>query len=204
MLTFLLALSLIGDYRQSTKWNLPIEVSNRNSISELTLSAIGQYGIMRDSRPGIPAHLHTGIDIKRPFENYDNEPVFPAARGKVISIRDDGPFAQIIIEHKVREGNFVWSVYEHIAGIGVALNEIVDPERPIARFMSEEELNRYGWQFDHIHFELMKVEPVTLKPEKNMPFRYFGTYCLVCLKSSDLERNYHDPFRFFRDQWNEE
>jgi hypothetical protein len=99
---------------------------------------------LRKARPGIASHLHTGIDIERPHSNY--EPIFPIAKGVVISKRDDGAFAQLIIEHSVK-GKKVWTVYEHIAGIVPKLNDVVDPMNPIARFMTREELNRFGWQF---------------------------------------------------------
>lgn len=29
--------------------------------------------------------------------------------------------------------------------------------------MNTQELNTYGWQFDHVHFEILKIKPQPLK-----------------------------------------
>ena len=160
------------------KWYLPINSENRQSIESVKLTSIGRFGLMRKARPGIPAHLHTGTDLKRPNNNYIDEPIFPAAKGTVISFRDDGPFAQIIVQHTLEDSSLLWTVYEHIAGIQIKLHDSVDPVQPIARFMTRDELNKYGWQFDHIHFEVMKVKPKPRKPDKRRPFLYYRTYLI--------------------------
>ena len=184
-------------------WFLPINTANRQSWEQVELTEIGRFGLMRKARPRVPAHLHTGIDIKRPNMNYNNEPIFPAAKGRVISYRDDGPYAQIIIEHTFSNSNPIWTVYEHVAGINVKLGENVDPDTRIARFMNKDELNQYGWQFDHIHFEVMRVKPIPLKPDKKRPFRHYGTYCLVCYHPFQLARRYYNPFDFFTLKWSQ-
>jgi len=80
---------------------LPVDYGDRKDISRVQLTEIGEFGLMRKARVGIPAHFHTGIDIKRPGNNYHDEPIFPIAPGRVISKRTDGPYAQLIIEHNV-------------------------------------------------------------------------------------------------------
>ncbi|MBN1482980.1 hypothetical protein JXA70_22095 [candidate division KSB1 bacterium] len=183
------------------EWYLPIETKDRQSLEGVELTHIGSYGLLRIARPGIPAHLHTGVDLKRPQNNYIDEPIFPVARGTVISLRDDGPFAQIIIQHTLADSTSLWTVYEHIAGIQTRLFESVDPHRPIARFMTREELNKYGWQFDHVHLEIMKVKPKPRIPDQRRPFLYYGTYCLVCYTQADLDERYYDPLKFIQEQW---
>ena len=131
-------LLLLGSANQ---YYVPFLSENRLSKTEIRLTAIGEFGIVRKSRPTVPQHLHTGIDIARPSKNYMNEPIFPIYQGIVISIRRDGPFAQIIIEHQKKSGEKFWTLYEHIAGIKVSLNENVVPTKPIARFMNTKELN---------------------------------------------------------------
>jgi len=153
---------------------------------------------MRVARPGIPAHHHTGIDIQRPALNYYDEPIFAISIGTVISIRDDGAFAQIIIEHKYSSGELFWSVYEHISDISINLNDNVDSEVRIARFMNREELNRFGWQFDHFHLEILRVAPVKLKPTTDHPRRQYATYALSCYDLQDLDQYYFDPIFFFQ------
>ena len=174
---------------------LPINVRDRGSLAELHLSPIGDFGLWRKDRPNVPAHFHTGIDIRRPGENYDNNPIFPIAEGIVISKRDDGPFAQLILEHHQR-GNTFWSVYEHIAEIRVNIHDLVDPAKPIARFMNRNELNNYGWQFDHFHLEILKEAPLRLRTNQANPSRHFNSYTLVCYTKDDLEKFFYNPLTF--------
>ena len=176
----------------------PVGSDKRVSLNDIHLTAIGDFGYPRKARPGIPAHLHTGIDIRRPVPNYNEEPIFPIYPGRVISLRDDGPFAQIIIEHQFSDGNKFWSVYEHIADIRTAIGDSASPGRPIARFMNHEELNRFGWQFDHFHLEILKTTPRPITPKANTPFRFYMTYNLECYSQQDLERYYYDPFEFLK------
>ncbi|MEQ8576034.1 MAG: hypothetical protein RIB63_18350, partial [Fulvivirga sp.] len=91
---------------------LPIDVTDRKSIYEIALTEIGEFGLKRKARPSVPEHLHTGIDIKRPGKNYLDEPIYPIADGVVISKREDGPYAQLIVEHNIN-GQYFWTVYEH-------------------------------------------------------------------------------------------
>ena len=158
---------------------LPIQAENRPSTKELTLTSIGQFGLRRKARPNIPSHFHTGIDIKRPHNNYLNELIYPIVAGKVISKRTDGPYAQLIIEHDLN-GIKVWSLYEHIAGICADLHSSVDPLQPITRFMNREEVKQYGEQSDHFHLEVLKIKPIALKQTSTHPDRMFGSYSLIC------------------------
>ncbi len=180
---------------------LPIDVEDRQSWDNVALTAIGEFGVVRKARPTVPAHLHTAVDFKRPLDNYSDEPVFAMASGFVLSVRDDGPYAQIIIGHFMDEQMRIWSVYEHIAGIAVQVGDAVDPFEPIARFMNRQELQRYGWQFDHLHFEILKREPRQLMPDPKTPSRYFGTYSLECYDEAELYRNYFSPEEFFEERW---
>jgi hypothetical protein len=173
----------------------PIQRGDRKSEDALPLTAIGEFGLLRKARPGIPAHYHTGVDIKRPTKNYHDEPIFPVTKGMVISKRTDGPYAQLIVEHESNERKF-WTVYEHIAGIRVNVGEPVTPTNPMARFMNKEELDRYGWQFDHFHFEVMQSPPVKLKRDEANPQRHFASYSLVCFTKEELKKRFHNPIEF--------
>jgi hypothetical protein len=176
---------------------LPIDVPDRTDPRFMQLTEIGDFGVMRKERETVPAHLHTGIDIRRPTNNYMDEPIYSIADGVVISIRRDGPYAQIIVEHQVN-GRFFWSLYEHIAGITVSLHDEVSSSTEIARFFSRKELDHYGWQFDHFHFEVIKREPIRLAADTNHPERHFASYTLQCKTQSDLDRYYYEPVGFFK------
>lgn len=178
---------------------LPVDIADRKISALMKLTPIGNFGAARKARTTIPAHLHTGIDIKRPHPNYIDEPIFPVATGKVISIRKDNAFAQIIIEHNIQRQPF-WTLYEHIAGILVKAGAVVDPSRPIARYLNKEELNRFGWQFDHFHFEILRVKPIALPHDHNLPERKFNAYTLSCFTENDLNKYYYNPIAFFNEK----
>jgi len=177
---------------------IPINCYDRTEISSIELTAIGSFGKQRKMRPKVPAHLHTGIDIKRPNPNYADEPIFAIAEGRVISLRDDGPYAQIIIEH-YHNGNLFWVEYEHIAGIKVRVGDFVDENTVISRFMNKSELDNYGWQFDHFHFEILKERPFAIKPKESQAQHFFNTYNLVCYTMDDLYSKYYDPLQFLKE-----
>lgn len=191
-------LLLLGHTNQ-VEFLSPVNTTNRRMVSQITLTDIGEFGLMRKERPGIPAHYHTGIDIKRPTRNYFDEPIFPVKDGLVISKRTDGPYAQLIIEHQDGMGKF-WTLYEHIAGIEVELHQPVSPDRPIARFMNKKELDEYGWQFDHFHFEVLKTRPLALKPDSTKPERHFSSYTLTCYTRDDLRKYFHHPMEFLKER----
>jgi hypothetical protein len=193
LLSCLFFLGLLADLQGQIL--IPLKVKDRKDLSEIQLTQIGNFGLQRKARNTIPAHLHTGIDIKRPGTNYSNEPVFPLAKGRVISIRRDGPFAQIIIEHHFKDLVF-WTLYEHVSEIKVKVNQDVDSMYPIARYMNKNELDKYGWQFDHFHLEIFKTKPKAIKPDKEHSERYFGSYSLICFQKKDLEKYYYNPLEF--------
>ena len=173
----------------------PVLLSDRSNVKLIELTRIGAFGIVRKARPQVPEHLHTGIDIKRPTGNYRDEPIFPIASGVVISKREDGPYAQLIIEHKA-DGFMFWTVYEHIAEIKVGLNQSVNPFQPIARFFNTAELDQHGWQFDHFHFEVLKKRPMKIIPPGRTPHRHYHSYSLTCYTYQQLSDHFHDPISF--------
>ncbi len=182
------------------EWRVPVAVSNRESIEEIRLTAIGAFGVMRKARPGIPAHHHTGVDIVRPDSSYENQPIFAAAPGMVISMRDDGPYAQIIVKHP-KDSGFIWTVYEHVSGIDVKPGDSVTTDTRIARYFNKGELDKYGWQFDHVHFEVMKSPPMDFQPTAKLPHRHFRTYALACLTKKQLDKNMEHPLEFLKKQF---
>ncbi|MBN2425430.1 MAG: M23 family metallopeptidase [Calditrichaceae bacterium] len=179
---------------------LPIDTHNRCSFEALMLTDIGRFGRWRQDRQGIPGHFHTGIDIKRPSDNDDNAVIFPMADGRVISKREDGPYAQLIIEHIFLDET-VWTVYEHIAGIKISVGDSVYYNQPVARFMNREELDRFGWQFDHLHFEILKTKPQKLKIDSALPERRYNSYTLICYSKEKLHKYYYDPIEYFEKNW---
>ncbi len=185
----------------ASSWFLPVRTNHRQSWETIRLTDIGAFGEMRKARPSVPAHLHTGVDIMRPAPEKDNELVFPAAIGRVISVRNDGPFAQIIVAHVLTNGQKIWTAYEHVSGIIVNVGSTVNPSIPMARFMNRDELNRHGWQFNHIHFEILNRPPKPAKPGSRQPEHFYSTFNLDCFTSEDLDQTYYHPGKFLRQQW---
>ncbi len=179
------------------QWFVPAAYKNATTVDSIKLTQIGQFGLMRKARPGIPKHCHTGIDILRPSDDYDNQPIYPAHRGKIISLRNDGPYAQIIVEHIV-EKDTLWTVYEHLVALNMAVGDTVNPMQPIARYFNKKELKKYGRQFDHFHFEIMKKRPLPAEPTRALPGRFFKTFALVCYNRKQLNERMENPVEFLR------
>ena len=47
----------------------PVKGNHQTQNIELRITKIGHFGLVREPRPGIPEHYHSGIDIKRPNNN---------------------------------------------------------------------------------------------------------------------------------------
>jgi murein DD-endopeptidase MepM/ murein hydrolase activator NlpD len=196
IVNFLLILLFISGPLLS-QWYIPASYSDITEISNIKLTAIGHFGLLRKERPNVPAHYHTGIDIVRPKPNYYHEPIFPSLSGEVVSIIDDGPFSQIIVKHFYNGRNY-WSVYEHLhvklRNIGITVN----PYDTLGYFFNIDELNRYGWQFDHFHFEINKIEPQLIKPTAKNPKRVYRTFAINCYTKEELDQRLENPLEFLR------
>ena len=192
LLLFFLASSFLSSAQQIL---IPINAADRSNSELIQLTAIGEFGLVRKARKTVKEHLHTGIDIKRPVPNYADEPIYPIAVGIVRSIRRDGPYAEIIIEHQIK-GEIIYALYEHIADIRVNLNNKVEPNQPIARFMNKSELNEYGWQFDHVHLEILRQNPVKIAPTPVLTERHLSSYTLNCFTPEQLNLRFYNPIEF--------
>jgi len=192
-----LPLLLLASPLTAATWYIPVRTLNRQDWSTVRLTSIGAFGIRRKARPKIPSHLHTGVDIARPSKDYEGEePIYPAAPGKVVSMRDDGPFGEIILEHEL-EGVKVWTAYEHLVGIRIKTGDSVRPDMPMGRYMNRKELQKFGWQFDHVHFEVLKVEPRAFPKRASLPYCSLATYDLLCFDAKSLTTHYWNPADFF-------
>lgn len=192
-----LVLFAITSCTQPEPFLAPVALTDRSEISAIKLSSIGDFGLPRVERLDVPAHLHTGIDISRPSNHYQHDPIYPITSGQVISKRTDGPYAQLILEHQLESDTF-WTLYEHVAEILVDINQVVSSDTEIARFFNKKELNQYGWQFDHFHFEILKHPPVPIKPPTHLPQRRFMSYTLHCMDEETLLKYFHDPLSFLK------
>lgn len=198
MIRICLALLLLCWGNKPERLSLPVKITHRTTLSENQLTSIGRYGILRKARPAVPAHYHTGIDLKRPSQNYSNEPVLAAGTGVIISVRNEGPYSQIVIQHSFAPGDTLWTVYEHILGITCHVGQRVDAQSVIARFFTKNELNRYGWQFDHVHFEILRKKPLKIRSTLKQPEYYFKTFAINCFTINELHKRTINPMEYFK------
>jgi hypothetical protein len=64
--------------------------------------------------------------------------------------------------------------------------------------MNRRELNRYGWQFDHVHLEVMKAPPLPRQTDAGLPYCRYKTHGLACRSRQELLSRYQDPLAFLR------
>jgi hypothetical protein len=178
-----------------SQWYLPANYRGVADPQKMQLTKIGAFGLLRKARPTVPAHYHTGIDIMRPDSQYDKQPIFPAKDGVVVSILDEGPFSQVVIKHTDNNRTY-WSVYEHLHVRINKINISITPFDTIGYFFSKDELNRYGWQFDHFHFEILKLEPPKFKTAGVNSLRNYKTFGILCFSREDLYMRQEDPLEF--------
>jgi hypothetical protein len=181
-------------------WYLPLDFPNRTAVDNVKLTTIGKFGRLRTARPTVPSHYHTGADIRRPDSNYAFTPVHPAHEGTIISVLDKGPFSQIIIEHST-DGDTVWTAYEHIHVLKFRAGTPVSPFDTIARLFDKTELSKYGWQFDHLHFEVIKKRPPRLAASKTAPDHRYTTFAITCYTEQSLHERLCDPLEFMKEKF---
>ena len=119
--------------------------------------------------------------------------VLAASAGKVVSIYAQEPHRAIMIEHFLPEKK-VYTVYAHITNIQVEIGDKVDINSYIANLMNAEQLDRYGWEFNHLHFEILK----TTRLGEDGKLLSYSTRCKT---KKEIYRRYYDPILFFRHAW---
>ena len=65
--------------------------------------------------------------------------------------------------------------------------------------MNIDELNRHGWQFNHFHFEVLKMSPLRLKRDSSLPDRLFVSNSLGCFAEDDLTNLFYSPIDFLEE-----
>ena len=139
-------------------------------------------------------HLHTGVDL---VNRGPGEEVFPAATGKVVSIYAKEPNRGVMIEHQLLTGETVWTVYVHVTKIMINLGEVVSCDSIIAHLMNADQLNKYGWEYNHLHFEVLK------KPRIARDGKYLS-YSTKCRTTKEVKRHFYDPIEFLGATWTSE
>ncbi len=181
-------------YLEAAKeWKIPYQAADRQDLSNLYLEPDAGFKAQRPTYDGIPSHLHTGVDLQLKSPGGPGEPIYAIAKGQVVQIADPPPLRRIVIRHRLPNGRSVWSVYLHIIGEKVAVGDWVTPETIIARRMNNAELDFMGWEYNHLHLEIMK----------SPPFRVNDTFkrkTYICRTEAEVDKYFIDPIKFLKQQ----
>lgn len=167
------------------EWKLPLETKTRKNLVSLSLGKNAGFMAKRNK------HLHTGIDI---VNHGPGEKVYAASAGEVVSIYAREPNKAVMIQHKLPSGESVWTVYVHVTRIEVGVGDIVSKNTVLAHLMNRDQLNEYGWVYNHLHFEVLK------KPRINHIGKYLS-YSTRCRTEEEVERHFFDPVKFLENVW---
>lgn len=121
--------------------------------------------------------------------------VFAAATGKVVSIYAAEPNRAIMIQHLLPTGTAIYSVYVHVTNIKVSKGDIVRNTTHIADLMTKTQLDIYGWEFNHLHFEILK------KPRVHQVNGNYLSYSTKCKTKEDVRKNFQNPTLFLENMW---
>lgn len=172
-------------------WKLPLNTIDRQDWSTLILEPDDHFKALRAPFDSVKLHYHTGIDLQNGNAGSPGEPVYAIAAGKVIAIEDAPPQRRITIEHALADGTKIWSVYIHIINERVRVGDIVDVETIIARLMNPTELDRYGWEYDHVHLEIMKKLPPIVS-------EFYDRKTFTCYSEGEVDEYFYDPQVFLK------
>ena len=170
-------------------WRIPLGTKNRGDFSSIKWEKDAKF-----MSPRIGGHLHTGIDLMKYNRNSEAK-VYAASNGRVVSIYATEPNRSLMVMHKLETGEIIYSVYVHITDIQVSIGEIVDCNTIVGRLMNAEQLNKYGWEFNHIHFEILKSKPRIEDPGKYL------SYSVLCKTPKEVDAHFYNPVTFFQKMW---
>lgn len=171
-------------------WKLPFKTSPRKSLSSIRWTRNGEFMAWR------VRHLHTGIDLTNSVGG-PGEEVYAASAGKVVSIYAKEPYLSVMIQHRLSSGQTVWTVYVHVTNVMVRPGDVVGENTVIALLMNESQLNRYGWEFNHLHFEILKYPRIN-KEGKHLSFS------TKCKTENQVRSHFYNPITFLQRMWADE
>ena len=100
-----------------------------------------------------------------------------------------------MIQHLLPSGTAIYSVYVHVTNIKVNTGDIVGHTTHIADLMDKAQLDTYGWEFNHLHFEILK------KPRVHEINGNYLSYSTRCKTKEDVLEHFHNPELFLKKMW---
>ena len=175
----------------ATVWKLPLNTNDRKDWSTVFLEPDAHFKALRAPFDSVKLHYHTGIDLVNKTTESPGEPVYAIAAGRVIAIEDPPPQRRITIEHRLPNGEKVWSVYIHIIDEKVKVGDTVNSETVIAQLMNATELEYFGWDYNHVHLEIMKKLPPNVA-------KFYQRKTFSCYTIAEVDKYFYDPEEFLK------
>jgi len=164
-------------------WLMPFEAENRKSINSIKIISI--FGDHRDSF--FKGHIHTAIDINpaKPKGKIIN--VYPMANGVICSIHLGENQRTIVVKHKLKNNQIVFTTYKHLKDVYVNTGQQVNTNTKIARLFTKEESKKYGGDYHHLHLEIRKK------------FDDYGCASWLTMNKIQLNERYYNPQTFIKE-----
>ncbi|MBX3045341.1 MAG: M23 family metallopeptidase [Candidatus Kapabacteria bacterium] len=163
-------------------WYLPFKTADRKDLK--SISVISTFGSARNSfRKG---HYHTGLDLM-PKKHKEPVDVYAMAEGVVVSVHLGDPHQTVVVKHKTKDGETIYSVYKHITDVKVRNGDKVSHETKIARVLTKAEGKKHGGNYDHLHLEIRKK------------FDDYGCASWLTMTKEDLSLRFYDPHKFMKE-----
>jgi len=138
--------------RVARRWLVPFSTADRGA--RRTMKVISRFGANRVSY--VRGHLHSGADLvpSAPGEPFVH--VLPVAWGAVCSIHLGAPHTTVVVEHRMADGQRLFTSYKHLAETYVEVGQQVSPETKLGRLYTRREARVQGGPYDHLHLEVRK------------------------------------------------
>lgn len=164
-------------------WLMPFEAENRKNINSIKIISI--FGDHRDSF--FKGHIHTAIDINpaKPKGKLIN--VYPMANGVICSIHLGENQRTIVVKHKLKNNQIVFTTYKHLKDVYVNTGQQVNTNTKIARLFTKEESKKYGGDYHHLHLEIRKK------------FDDYGCASWLTMNKIQLNERYYNPQTFIKE-----
>lgn len=165
----------------SEKWYTPYNDTGRGSFKMIQNRLISKFGDYRASEK--KGHKHAGVDLK----GSSGEMVFPISNGVVISTSNDRFSSYVVVSHRLKNGEALFSKYVHLKVIKVKAGDYVDHNSPIGRIFNQNDLKQSGYCHPHVHLEIRtSYDDKGAASSYSMSMNTLKKYCI-------------DPLLFFRD-----
>jgi len=163
------------------KWFLPFDFPDRSELGNITF--ISAYGAYRSTR--VKGHKHSGVDMI-PANKKNSLDVYAVSKGVVCFVNHDAPVKTVVIKHKLKEGNVLYSSYIHLKDIYAERGQVVDEKTKIGILYTKSEALKFGGNFDHLHFEIKKR------------IDDYSCASWLCMSLEELDKFFINPTVFFK------